>query len=155
MSATDLDRTTSRTLTPLGMRGVDLGLLLARLGLGVVMFVHGWQKVVTNGLGATTDGFRGMGAPLPEVSAVFASFVELIGGALLIAGIGVRIVGVLMVVDMVGAIFIVHAENGFFATNGGYEFVLLLAVVAGALALTGGGRYSVDRFINAGRRARA
>ncbi len=47
----------------------DVALLLARLVLGVVLVAHGWQKVVTNGVGATAEGFAGMGIPLAPVAA--------------------------------------------------------------------------------------
>jgi putative oxidoreductase len=73
--------------------------------------------------------------------------IELGGGLLLIAGLGTRIVGGLYAATMVGAIAFVHAANGFLAAAGGYEFVLLLAGVGAALALTGGGRYAVDALI--------
>ena len=54
-------------------------------------------------------------------------------------------VAALLAVDMLGALFLVHASAGVFAANGGYELVLLLAAAAFALALTGAGRVSVDR----------
>ncbi|MGH3585520.1 MAG: DoxX family protein, partial [Pseudonocardia sp.] len=61
----------------------DAALLVARLVLGVVLVAHGWQKIVTNGLGGTIEGFTGMGVPLAPVAAVYAGVVELVGGALL------------------------------------------------------------------------
>jgi putative oxidoreductase len=54
-------------------------------------------------------------------------------------------VAALLVLDMLGALFLVHASAGVFAANGGYELVLLLAAAAFTLALTGAGRVSVDR----------
>ena len=65
----------------------DIATLVARIGLGVVFIAHGWQKFDTNGLDATKAGFEGMGIPLPEISAYFATFVELVGGAALLLGI--------------------------------------------------------------------
>ena len=58
----------------------DLAALVARVALGIVFVAHGWQKLNTNGLDATTAGFEGMGIPFPTFSAYFATFVELVGG---------------------------------------------------------------------------
>lgn len=108
-------------------------LTVARVILGVVFFAHGWQKVVTNGLSATGKAFEGMGVPAPTLSAWFAGLAELVGGALLIVGFAVPIVAVVLIVDMLGAIFTVHLDSGFFATGGGIELPLVL--IAGLLAV--------------------
>ena len=62
-----------------------------------------------------------------------------------ILGVLTRIVAALLALNMLGALFLVHAPAGVFADKGGYELVLLLAAAALALALTGAGRVSVDR----------
>ncbi|WP_232666314.1 DoxX family protein [Pseudonocardia sp. TRM90224] len=129
----------------------DIALLVARLVLGVVLIAHGWQKFVTNGIGGTSQAFEGMGVPMPGVSATFAAVVELVGGALLIAGAATALVGVLVVLDMVGAAVIVHLPNGVFASDGGWELVGVIAAGALALAATGAGRFSVDGALGARR----
>ncbi|CAM3218217.1 DoxX family protein [Tsukamurella hominis] len=108
-------------------------LTVARVILGVVFFAHGWQKVVTNGLSGTAGAFEKMGVPAPTLSAWFAGLAELLGGALLIVGFAVPIVAIVLIVDMLGAIFTVHIDNGFFATGGGIELPLVL--IAGLLAV--------------------
>ncbi|MCA0156649.1 DoxX family protein [Tsukamurella sp. M9C] len=108
-------------------------LTLARVILGVVFFAHGWQKVVTNGLSGTAGAFEKMGVPAPTLSAWFAGLAELLGGALLIVGFAVPIVAIVLIIDMLGAIFTVHIDNGFFATGGGIELPLVL--IAGLLAV--------------------
>lgn len=130
-----------RTLPP-SVR--DGALLVARLLLGVVLIAHGWQKVVTNGLGATAEGFGKMGVPLAPVSATYAGVVELVGGALLLVGAATAVVGVLVVLDMLGAALIVHVGNGVMVGNGGWELVGVIAAAALVLAAVGAGRYSVD-----------
>jgi putative oxidoreductase len=139
-----------RTLPP-SVR--DGALLVARLLLGVVLIAHGWQKVVTNGLGATTEGFGRMGIPLPPVSAAYAGIVELVGGALILVGAATAVVGVLVVLDMLGAALLVHVGNGI-TGNGGWELVGMIGAVALVLAAVGAGRYSVDHAL-AGRRTAA
>jgi putative oxidoreductase len=122
----------------------DVALLLSRIAIGVIFFAHGWQKLNTNGLGGTQKAFEMMGVPLPAVSALYATFVELLGGAALIAGALMPLAGLLLVLDMAGAFLFVHADKGLFADKGGYELVLALGAGALALALVGGGRYGVD-----------
>jgi putative oxidoreductase len=137
-----------RTLPP-SVR--DAALLVARLLLGVVLIAHGWQKVVTNGLGATAEGFGRMGVPAAPVSAAYAGIVELVGGALLLVGAATAVVGVLVVLDMLGAALIVHGANGVMVTNGGWELVGVIAAAALVLAAVGAGRYSVDHAVAARR----
>ena len=128
-------------------QAVASGLLVLRVVVGLVFFMHGWQKLVDNGIGATQQGFNAMGAPLPDITAVIVTFLELVGGAMLIAGVLTRIVGILLVVNMIAAMAIVHVENGFFAANGGYELVFLLAGGALALVIAGPGAYSADKMV--------
>lgn len=126
---------------------VGLGLLLIRVVTGIVFFMHGYQKLVDNGIAATQQGFNAMGAPLPDVTAVVVTFAELIGGAALIVGALTPVFGLILAIDMLSALFIVHIDAGFFAMNGGFELVLLLGSVALGLAFTGPGQYSVDAVV--------
>lgn len=121
----------------------SVGLLIPRLALGTIMVMHGWQKFNEWTIAGVTESFTGMGVPMAGIAAPFATFVELIGGILIILGALTRIIAALNIVSMLGAIFFVHA-GAFFADQGGYEFVLLLAAASATLALTGAGRYSVD-----------
>jgi putative oxidoreductase len=132
----------------------DAALLVARLLLGVVLIAHGSQKVFTWGIGGTAQAFEGMGVPLAPVSAVFSALVELVGGVLLLVGAATAVVGVLVVLNMLGAALIVHVPNGIMVSNGGWELVGVIAAAALVLAAVGAGRYSVDHAI-AGRRAPA
>ncbi len=138
-----------RTLPPSARDGA---LLVARLLLGVVLIAHGWQKVFTWGLGGTAQAFAGMGIPLPAVSAAFAAIVELVGGALLVLGAGTAVVGVLVVLNMLGAALLVHVGNGVMAGDGGWELVGVIGAGLIALAAAGPGRYSVDHLVR-GRQA--
>ena len=122
----------------------SLGILVARVGIGIIFLAHGWQKAFTNGLDATTAGFEAMGVPLPGISAFFATWIELIGGIALIVGAAVPIFGILLFLDMVGAFFLVHVDKGIFASEGGYELVLALGVGSLLLAVVGSGRFGVD-----------
>lgn len=132
----------------------DLVLLLTRIGVGGVFMAHGWQKLSTNGVEATAGFFASVGVPLPTLSAWAATLLELVGGAALIVGAAVPVVGVLLALNMIGAYVFVHAGNGVFVTEGGWEFVLTLGLVSLLLAALGAGKYSVDHALLGRRRMR-
>lgn len=126
-------------------RARDLAALIGRLGVGVVFIAHGWQKFTGWGLDGTAASFEKMGVPLPTLSAWFAAIVELVGGSLLVLGVALPVVGVLLALDMVGALVLVHLPNGLLG-QGGFELVLVLGVAALALGFNGGA-YALDRAI--------
>jgi putative oxidoreductase len=119
----------------------DVGLLVLRVVLAIIMLYHGWPKV-TN-FGGTVEGFTGMGIPAPTLAALVATVAEVVGGLLILIGAFTDVAGLLFAIDMLGAITFVHAKNGFSAANGGFEFPLALLAMALAVALAGPGRYAV------------
>lgn len=129
-------------------------LLTVELVTGLTMFLHGWQKLTAAGFGGVGEMFAGMGVPLAGIAGPLTLVVELVGGALLVLGLGTRIVGAVYALVMLGALVIVHLSAGFFVAEGGYELVLLLAGVTAALAIAGPGAWSLDALV-AGRRAAA
>lgn len=116
-----------------------------RIVLGFLFAAHGWQKFNEWTIAGTQAAFSEMGIPAAEVAAPVIAGLELAGGIALILGVLTRVVAALLAVDMLGALFLVHAAAGVYADKGGYELVLLLGAAAFALALTGAGRVSVDR----------
>ncbi|MGO3152947.1 MAG: DoxX family protein [Galactobacter sp.] len=126
---------------------INLALTIIRLVVGWAFMVHGSQKVFEWGISGTSDSFEAMGVPLASVVGPVVAYLELVGGAALILGLFTRIIGALLVVDMAGAAFTVHLEQGFFSTDGGYELVLLLGAGALALAIAGAGSWSADRVL--------
>lgn len=130
----------------------DAGLLLARAGLGGVLIAHGRQKLDDQGLEATAAGFDAMGIPFAEGAAHYATWVELIGGGLLVLGLLTPLVGLLVAADMAGAFWYVHRGNGVFAGDGGWELVAMIGLLAVTLAALGAGRLSIDHWIVRGRR---
>lgn len=125
----------------------DAALLLARIGIGVVFVAHGWQKFFTLGVSRVGEQFAGYGVPQPHVTAAIVAGVELIAGIALIAGILTPLAGILLGVDMIGALYFVHATNGPFVTQNGWELVVALGVGALVIAAVGAGRFSVDRVL--------
>ncbi|RUQ21951.1 DoxX family protein [Kocuria sp. HSID16901] len=120
-----------------------LGLLLLRVGLGVVFLMHGLQKINEWTIDGTASNFQQMGIPSPEIAATMAAYAELAGGIALIVGLLSRIAGLVLAVDMFGAIYFAHGSHGFFSSGGGYEFPLVLALASLAVFLLGPGRFAI------------
>ena len=133
---------------PLPAPARDIAMLIARIILGVVLFAHGWQKLMINGISDTYGQFEKLGIPLAIVSASFTSFVEFVGGVLIILGALTTTVVALDLVVMVGAAGFVHVTHGIFAKDGGWELVGVIVAVELALAAFGPGRYSVDDLVS-------
>lgn len=136
----------------------DLAVLVARIAIGVVLIAHGAQKFFTFGIAGTVDSFAGMGVPAPQAAALFAAVVELVGGAALILGAATTVAGLLVMLNMLGALVLVHVSNGIFVDQGGFELVAALGAGALLLAATGPGAWSVDHLVGralAARRATA
>jgi putative oxidoreductase len=125
----------------------DVALLLGRLVLGVVLFAHGWQRLIIDGIAETHKQFEAMGIPLAIASASFVTFVEFVGGVLLILGALTPVVVLAHLVVMVGAAAFVHVSHGIFATDGGWEVVGVIAAAELMLGACGPGRLSVDRLV--------
>ena len=118
-----------------------LAFLVLRLIVGVIMVAHGYSKVFHGGL--TQHAHRVASLGLPSWLAYPSAFTEFLGGILLIAGVLTRFVSLLVLIDMLVAIWKVHWKNGMFG-KGGYEFPLTLAAIAFALIFLGAGAFSID-----------
>jgi putative oxidoreductase len=134
---------------PLPLPARDWALLFARVVVGVVMFAHGYQKLVIDGIGRTTAGFERMSIPVAIASASYVTVVEFVAGALLVAGALTTIACGLMLVHMVGAAVLVHIPNGIFVTDNGWELVGVIAAALVTFAAVGPGRFSLDHVISA------
>ena len=120
--------------------------LVLRVATGLVFAMHGYQKYA-GGLAGVTGFLTSLGFPLPGVFAVILIAVELIGGVALILGLGTRVAAKLCAIVAIVALFTVHVSNGFFISNGGYEFILVLFAASVSLMLTGGGKYALDNHL--------
>ena len=122
------------------------GLAILRIVLGIAMAVHGWSKL--NGGVDNVGGFFGtLGIPLPGLMAWVVTIVELVGGILLVVGFLTQIVGILIALDMLGAILFAYLLRGApFIENGAitWEKEAVFAAAALCIALAGPGAWSVD-----------
>jgi putative oxidoreductase len=125
-------------------RNTEVALTVLRVVIGVVFFMHGYQKWFTMGIPGVTGFFTQIGAPLPGISSYVVATVELVGGAMLVLGAFTRLIAIPLMIDMATAIILVHAKNGFFAPKG-VELVMTLMTGALVLALAGPGAASLDK----------
>jgi putative oxidoreductase len=120
---------------------LDVALLVLRLALAAILLYHGLPKLMN--FGATAGAFQSMNIPAPTFAAGFALISEVIGGILILLGVAVDIAGLLVIIDMIGAIAFVHWANGFDFTKGGWEHPFTVLAMALTLALAGPGSYAL------------
>jgi putative oxidoreductase len=135
-----------------GLRSITQFLL--RLTLGVVFFAHGWEKLVIKGIDKTAilfgdgpGGKNGFDIPFPTAAAHFAAWAEVLGGAALILGVLLPVVGVVLAATMIGAGYYGHHDNGFWIQQNGWEFNLVLAVAVLAVGFAVPGVLSLDHYL--------
>ena len=127
----------------------DLGVLLLRVATGLVFFMHGYQKLGM-GVEVVTGFLSGLGFPAAGLFAIILIGVELIGGAALILGVLTRVAAKLTGIVALVALFTVHLSKGFFISEGGFEFILLILAACVSLMITGAGKYSLDNHLKLG-----
>jgi putative oxidoreductase len=127
---------------------MTFGLLVLRVVLGLTLAAHGMQKLAGwfggYGLEGTGKFFEQLGFVPGKRAAFLAGAAEAGAGVLLVLGLGTPLAAAAFVATMLVAVVTVHAKNGFFATGGGYEYNLVLALGALSLAFTGPGALSLD-----------
>ena len=120
------------------------GAFLSRLTLGIILLAHGALKVFVFTVPGTVSFFASLG--LPAVAAYLTIFAEVAGGLALILGIYPRLVALLSIPILAGASW-AHLANGWLFSNqgGGWEFPVLLLVLAIIVAIQGAGSFAVKR----------
>jgi putative oxidoreductase len=120
---------------------LEVSLLVIRVIVGVIMAAHGAQKLF---------GVFGGGGMQPLVDnigllAYPVAIGEFFGGLGMIIGFLARFSAAANIVIMFGAIAMVHGKNGFFLSNGGYEYNLAIIGLLVPIVLVGPGRYALGR----------
>ena len=119
---------------------------MIRVTVGAILLVHGWGKIV-NGIGGLTNflGRVGIEPAAPFAWVVFVN--ETVGAVCIILGLFTRFFAASIAIELAVALWIVHFAKGFGVSAGGYEYVLMWGIVMFAIALRGGGPYSLDRVV--------
>ncbi|MGS2642022.1 DoxX family membrane protein [Streptosporangium sp. LJ11] len=131
----------------------DLASLAARLGVGGIFFANGWHKLEA-GLNATSEQFAALGASgaYAYVWAATTMLTELIGGALLVAGLAVAACGLLLFAEALAVFILASGEAGLPLTGGDAKLIVALGAASILLAVGGAGRLSVDHMVVIKRR---
>lgn len=121
---------------------MDLALLVLRLVVGLFFVGHGAQKLFGafggHGIEGTAGFFESIGIRPGRRNALAAGWSELLGGALLAAGLLSPLAAVLLISVMTTAVITVHGKNGPWVTEQGYEYNAVLVAVAFLIAAVPG-----------------
>ena len=130
---------------------LDVGVLLARLIVGLALAAHGSQKLFGwfggYGISGTGGFFESLGFKPGAAFAAAAGLSELIGGLLIAVGFLGPIGPALIIATMLVAIFTVHISKGFWNSDGGWELPVTNIAAAMAFASFGYGVLSIDALI--------
>ena len=127
---------------------LDTGLLILRLVFGLTMAAHGLNKFFGGGrIPGTARWFESIGMKPGTLHARIAALTETSAGLGLAAGLLTPIPAAGFVALMLVAAWTVHRPNGFFIVKEGWEYNLVLALSAVAVATIGAGRFSLDWLI--------
>ena len=120
------------------------GAFLTRVSLGSILLAHGALKLFVFTIPGTVAFFGGLG--LPAIVAYLTIFGEVAGGIALILGVYPRLVALLSLPILAGAAW-AHLGNGWLFSNegGGWEFPVLLVILAVVVAIQGAGSFAIKR----------
>ncbi len=122
---------------------IDTALVIVRLVLGVIFIAHGSQKLFGAFSGPGLSTWIGMVGHVGYLVAIG----EFFGGIGIIAGFLSRFSSAAIIMIMMGAIVWVHAKNGFFAGDNGFEYPLALIGLAVPILVLGPGRLALVRVL--------
>jgi len=128
--------------------GLNLGLLIIRIAIGLTIATHGLNKIFGGGkIPGTSGWFASIGMKAPTLNAWMAALTEIGGGVLLAIGLLTPLAAGGLIAVMMVAMITSHIRNRWFifnANGGGVEYVVVLALVALGIAVTGPGEWSLD-----------
>jgi putative oxidoreductase len=133
-------------LEPFYAVAIPLAWPLVRFAVGWNLIVHGFGKIL-RGPAQQAALMARDGLDYGIAFAVFLTFIEFVGGLAIALGLFTRFFAAAVAIEMGYLTFVLYWHNGFSWTNRGYEYVLMWGLAALAIALRGGGLYSLDRRI--------
>jgi len=121
---------------------------LLRATLGLILIPHGCQKLFGwfGGMGFEKFAllFDKLGYKPGAFWVAVVALTEVVGGVMLVFGLYTRFAALAVAIFMINAVWFTSAK-GFFWTNQGSEFCILLLVVALVFMVRGGGNLSIDQ----------
>ncbi|HWA52795.1 MAG TPA: DoxX family protein [Solirubrobacterales bacterium] len=128
---------------------MNLALLALRLVVGLLFAGHGAQKLAGSfggtGIAGTAETFEKLRLRPARAHAIAAGCAELGGGLLLALGLLTPLGAAALIAVMTTAVITVHARNGVWNTEQGFEYNLVLVAAAFAVAAADSGAWSLDR----------
>ncbi len=128
-------------------QAIGLSWPLIRIAVGINLVIHGWGKI------GRTAGPAQLLDKLPEAAQIgmqltfLLMVTEFIGGACLALGLLTRVFAAMAAIEMAVLTFYIYWGNGFGWLSRGYEYTLMWGLVLFAVALRGGGPWSLDRWL--------
>jgi putative oxidoreductase len=111
---------------------------IVRIACGMHLAIHGWGKVLRGGsISGWTVSF-----------AFLLTFIEFVGGCCITVGMFTRFFAAAAAIEMGYLTFVFYWSNGYGWRNEGFEYVMMWGTLALAIALRGGGPYSIDRLLD-------
>jgi putative oxidoreductase len=123
---------------------IPLSWLIVRVAVGWNLLVHGYGKILTGPTAAVLKSYADLGFSEPWFWAALVT--ETAAGIALILGLFTRFFAAAAAIELL-IITAIYWKTGFAWTRRGYEYTLLWGFVCFAIALRGGGPYSLDRKI--------
>jgi putative oxidoreductase len=123
---------------------IPLSWLIVRIAAGWILLVHGWGKIMIGPTDGFLKGYADLGFSPPLIWFWTSTCLETAAGIALILGLFTRFFAAAAAIEML-IITVLYWNNGFSWLHRGYEFTLLWGLVCFAIALRGGGPYSLDR----------
>ena len=126
----------------------DWGVAMLRITMGVLFLAHVVMRISMVTMPVSVEFFNSVG--LPSWVAYTVTATEAVCGVLLIIGWLVRLASLVCLPVLVGAIVLVHGENGFFFSNpnGGWEYPAFWVVALLAQSTFGAGAFSIDNWFS-------
>ncbi len=126
------------------LTNTNYGALITRLSLGGILLSHGLLKVLVFTIPGTVGYFASLG--LPAIAAYLTIFAEIAGGTAILLGLYSRLASLFSIPLLLGALW-AHAGNGwvFSSEGGGWEFPLLLVLLASTVAIQGSGPFAMRK----------
>lgn len=124
-------------------KGLNLILLLIRIGVGFMMLTHGIPKL-QKFFAAEPVQFAQIMGMSASVSLALAVFAEVFCSVLIIFGLGTRLAVIPLIITMAVAAFHIHAEDPFAKQEMALHYLLFYIL----LLVTGSGKYSLDYLID-------
>lgn len=126
---------------------VDVVLLILRIAVATLMLTHGIPKLQML-FGGSEIQFPGVLGLSPAVSLALAVLAEVVGSVLIFIGLGTRLATIPLIITMLVAVFMIHANDPF----ANQELGLLYLLMYIPLLILGSGKFSIDKLLHSVQR---